>query len=646
MKSEFSNSIRQILRTPLRTGLFLVLISLSAALLTLGVALFRMSDMNMQRIEDVFVTMGLVSQNPVSYEPGSVWDAEMKESMEYSAPIYDKSVVPEDLLIDGVEYVIPPKHRPYYGAYDPSFTYPANAYIQLIAQTRDRLPIVEVTPLEDCVPDNTVRLKLVRELYGRNGIEGREIGDWETVLFCDHYNAEPQMLYAGKTYVMALAWRPSHQEWVDTHTGVEQLSGEFYPRDIGDIYVLSSQYEPDGQLIPDSMPILLAYEEVTDGFYDTPQGQRWLELAKAMDRLEHTIPVIPTDSTQLLMSFYVGNATIQEGRDITKEEYAEGQTVCLISQEFAKMHDYEIGDTVPLALYYADYRNSASQEYPPDGLPVGNPNHMLNAEGKCYEVFESHDYTVVGIYNEIIKASNSAGYDMAGYGVVIPSASVKNSDANNILDYGPLKGYNTVFQIPNGSVENFWEMWEKSGLAGPNNDRFKITIYDKGYTQIKEGLAQIKQVAFALFVVGLLVTVLILLFFCNLFIGKQKKRTAIERSLGMGKRACTVSLLSGVLMIVAIGSVLGSAVGYALSCLSTGILSTMSEWVSYSTEFSNWANSVATVENMRLATDPAGPILAVLCGVAVVVMALGISLVQIRSNLRAEPLKMLSTRDS
>jgi len=411
--------------------------------------------------------------------------------------------------------------------------------------------------------------------------------------------------------------------------------------------VISTQYTPDGQLIPDSMPIdSVYYEEVTPGFYDTPRGIRWLELAKAMDMAEHTIPVIPTDSTQLLMSFYNGNSTIIEGRDITPEEYEDGQTVCLISKEFAKMHGYGIGDTVPLPLCYADYWDSASRDFPPDGLQVGNPNHLLNAQGKCYDIFEKHDYTVVGIYNEINKVSNSRGYDMAGYGVVIPSLSVKNSDANNILDYGPMKGFNTVFQIPNGTVEKYMKLWEKASASGPAAGKLTITIHDKGYTQIKEGLIQIKQVAFALFVAGLLVTVLILLFFCSLFIGKQKKRTAIERSLGMGKRSCTVSLLSGVLAIVVCGSALGSAAGYALSGLSMKLLSDFSQWGSYSTEFSNWANSVTAGADMQLTADSAGPLVAVLCGLLIVLLALGISLVQIRGNLRSEPLKLLSTRDN
>jgi len=223
---EMGNSIRQILRTPLRSGLFLILISLSAALLTLGVVLYRTDEQNMRRLEKVFVTIGLVSQKPDSYETEEIWDAEKKEYTAYPTAAYDSFLSPDVLLFEGANYIQPPVHRPYYGAYDPSFTYPDNSYIRLIAQTRQQLPIVEVTPLEDCVPDHTVRLKLVRELYGLNGIEGRDVQDWETVLFCDHYNPNPQTLYAGKTYVMALQWKNSHQEWVDTHTGVDAMAGE------------------------------------------------------------------------------------------------------------------------------------------------------------------------------------------------------------------------------------------------------------------------------------------------------------------------------------------------------------------------------------------------------------------------------------
>lgn len=636
------NSIRQILRTPLRSAFFMILITLSAALLTIGAGMYRMSDQNMKRLEEVFTTIGTVSQTADRTETGHIWDAEKKKYIrEYTSPAYSHLLTPDVLDFSGANYIHPPEHRPYYGAYDPSFTYPDNSFIRLVAQTRERYPIVEVTPLEDCIPDHPVKLKLLRELYGRNGNEGREIGDWETVLFCDHDNPTPQKLYAGKTYVMALEWRPSHQDWIETHTGVDRLGGEFAPRADDAYYVISTQYTQDGTQIPDSMPLDVGYEEVTQGFYDTPRGQRWLELAKAMEMLEHTIPVIPTDSTGLLMSFYNGNSTIIDGRDISEKEYNDGDLVCLISQEFAKMHGYAIGDTVPIALYYADYRDSASRDFPPDGLPVGNPNHMLNAEGKCYSVFESHPYTIVGIYNEINKSSSSNGYDMAGYGVVIPGASVKNSDQNNILDYGPMKGYNTVFQIPNGSIESYMQNWEKQNTSG-----LVLTFYDKGYTQIKDGLTQIKQIALAMFITGFLITILILLFFCNLFIGKQKKRTAIERSLGMGKKDCTVSLLTGVMAVVLLGGTVGTFLGAILSGFAIQILTALTNGAQYSTAFSNWAHSVANTDAAQIPKSMASPLVALACWAFIVLLALSIAMLQIRGNLKSEPLKLLSSRDS
>ena len=142
------------------------------------------------------------------------------------------------------------------------------------------------------------------------------------------------------------------------------------------------------------------------------------------------------------------------------------------------------------------------------------------------------------------------------------------------------------------------------------------------------------------------IAVLILLFFCNLFIGKQKRRTAIERSLGMGKRSCTISLLTGVLAIVTLGSIVGCGAGYALSGAVMGLLSALSKSVSFSTEFSNWAQSTSDVTQMNLVTGMVSPLVPLICFTSVVLLSLGISLLQIRSNLRSEPLKLLSTPKS
>ncbi|MFT3983063.1 MAG: hypothetical protein QM697_04105 [Lachnospiraceae bacterium] len=636
-----SKSLRQLLRTPVRSLLFLLLITLAAALLSLGAGLFMMSEQNIKRLEDVFITIGTVQQIPDETTQTELWSAEKKELVSTGTVNKYNKIIPVDTLhFDDANYIYAPTRMPYYGAYHPDFTYRDDFYINLIAQTRDRFPILEVTPIKDCVPSEPVELKLVRELYGLNGTAGRSVQDWETILYCDHYNPNPPTLHKDTTYIMALEWGISHIQWKKTHTGADRLVGEYFPRSCDSNYVLSSQYTQDGQLIPDVLPMQTRWDIVTDGFYETPQGKRWLQLAKAMEMAEHTIPVIPTESTQLLMSFYNGNATIQEGRDISSEEYQNGQQVCLISQEFAKINGYKIGNRLPLPLYYADYRDSASRDFPPDSLPLGNPNHLLNAQGQCYDIFEEKSYLVVGIYNEINKASRSSGYDMAGYGVVIPAASIKNSDANNILDYGPMMGYNTVFQISNGTIDKFMKEWEKQGISG-----LEITFYDKGYTQLKEGLDQIKQIALAMFITGTLITILILLFFSNLFIGKQIKRTAIERSLGMGKLLCTTSLLSGILIIVLLGSILGNTIGYSLSQSTMEQLSGQSQEPIFSTEYSNWIDSGNSATEVQITTTPHGIATNIITGALVVALALFIALININSNLKSEPLKLLSKQN-
>lgn len=73
------------------------------------------------------------------------------------------------------------------------------------------------------------------------------------------------------------------------------------------------------------------------------------------------------------------------------------------------------------------------------------------------------------------------------------------------------------------------------------------------------------------------------------------------------------------------------------------LLSALSKSVSFSTEYSNWAQAAANAEQMKLVTGMVSPLIPLLSGASVILLALVISLVQIRGNLRSEPLKLLST---
>ena len=79
------------------------------------------------------------------------------------------------------------------------------------------------------------------------------------------------------------------------------------------------------------------------------------------------------------------------------------------------------------------------------------------------------------------------------------------------------------------------------------------------------------------------------------FIVKQKKRTAVERSLGMSKKQCRKSLIAGVLILTLAAAIVGSACGAV-------ILNTMdsnddiTETTEFSTDYSLWAANKPAAE--------------------------------------------------
>lgn len=260
---------------------------------------------------------------------------------------------------------------------------------------------------------------------------------------------------------------------------------------------------------------------------------------------------------------------------------------------------------------------------------------MLNAEGEAYPIFYEAEYTITGLYITV-GGGNSSGYTMAENEIVIPTKSIEASDKENIVAYGPMMGYNTSFQIPNGSIEKFKLAFQKLGY-----DDLEITFYDKGYTELKAGLDNIKSMAAILLASGLMATLLILIFFCNMFIAKQKKRTAIERSLGMSKYKCIHSMISGILFIVLIGSFIGSMAGFFLTNETASILTGQSY---YDTTYTIGSSNNNASEETKI--EYAHPILAfsIVTCVIIVLLALLLSYIVVASNLRYEPLELLSEK--
>ncbi len=532
------NSIRQMLRTPVKLAAFLSLITASSFLLTLGLNLFFISRETQKEAQNSFITIGTVEQKASNSGREALWDVTDKDYIYVSRKIYDAPISDSVLDIEGMPYIHKPKHQPVYGSYNENYIVrdPLGEVDDAWLGNEGQLAIVEVTPYEDSVPGEPVKMHLIRGLYGKAITDSRTDWFW----YCEHSNPNPEPLYAGTNYIMVVYLSFGKHEINGTMTRIEEY------RPYLNINAIR-QYTKDGTELFDSEAPEKYRDIVTEDFYETEQGQKWLAIVEGFRFANDLIPVIPTDSTHLIMPFYDGRCSVETGRDITETEYKEGAKVCLISDKFARNNGLSPGDTLPVTLYSSDY-------YLPS---IHLPELLVNAKLQPYEAFEDSTYTIAGVYRSLGSAHTTNIHKNA---VIIPAASVENSDENNIILYGPMQPYNTVFEIENGKIQEFMSKLSQSGIDG-----LDIRFYDGGYTELAQEFKNMRNMSVILLVLGIITTILIQVFFCWMFIVKQKRRVSIERSLGANKRKCTVSLLAGLLLVAALGCTAGSISGTILT---------------------------------------------------------------------------------
>lgn len=573
------NSMKQLYRTPVKLILFFLLTAASTALLIFGVNSWLETSKKLAETEKSFTTIGTVQQKESSTKVISVWDSSTKIYTNYNESVYD-TVLPVNMLEQkGLNYLNGPKKRPYYGALMTNYQ---TSQDTSNADMDSYLFIAEFTPIKDCVPSEPVRAKIVKVLYG-NVHGSKEF--W----FCDEHNDNPKPMKAGKTYIAYLLVSENTHLNAQVGTTVECQPYGNYP--------VSTQCDKDGRRMESVLNTDANYlqnnlwEEVTKDFYTTGRGKYWLNFIESLKMFKKTLPVLPTDSLTLLPSFHKGESSIVNGREIAQKEYENGDPVCLVTEQFAQLNGLKVGDSVTLPLLFADYSSSPGHTYGYNGGAYDFS--LINARGELYQPFWKAQYKIVGIYRFTGKQaifSNSS--EMGRDEVIIPAKSVKASDENNIVDYGPMQSGTTSFQIPNGSISEF----EKSFQKLPESAFLKIEYDDNGYEQVSGNLKSTQNVAILLSVVGLLSSLAILVFLMYFFIVRQKKRTAMERSLGMSKRQCRVSLISGMMILTLLGVSTGSIGSAIVGDRLSGYGENSATAATYSMKYSSWAQEKADVK--------------------------------------------------
>lgn len=609
-------SLKQLLRTPVKAVLFFLLMTAATALLVLGANLWAQTQAQMDAVEKQFTTLGTVEQKPNRTQMRTGWDAADGAYYSEAEPVYDSVISADVLDFDGANYLKAPEKRLYY-----------LADLQGLA-VRDGgtalfYPVVEFTPAETAVPDHPIKVYVQRFLYPEAENQNNEY----EIYVCDHWTENPAPLEAGKTYVAYTNVIVNHHENAKSSIEYALIAAE-----------RSTQCDAGGNLLESDMQTR-TFDEVTAGFYETERGQYWLELSKALSMWDTTAPVLPVTDTALLPSFHDRTVYVREGRTFSAEDLENGAAVCLVSEEFARKNGLSIGDKVELPLYGVNEKDSPHRTFG-DGSGLRTFS-LLNAQNRAYTPFWTAKYEIIGTYYSVGTYGKPAGsIEMALNLFLIPANSVKADFAGNIVDSGPMQRATTSFQIPNGTVDNYITAYNRN-VPAEVRENLEITFDDNGYSQIIGGLLNMRYVAIILFAAGLLSALAILVLLLYFFIVKQKKRTAIERSLGMSKAQCRVSLMAGILVLALVASVIGVGIGAVL--LQSNVLTdtAQSETEEIDTTFSIWAKGQTEVTEPE--TDATVPVAVyVFIPVCLLVFIFLLSLVLVNRNLKTEPILLLS----
>lgn len=651
-------SIRQLLRTPVKTVLFVLLLAAVSIMLVFGSVLYLQTQAHIEAVEEQYTTLGMVTQRP-SYTRRVSWEYGCGAQGSAIYDVYEK-IIPVDVLdFPGADYVLPPEERLFYMGQvgvatlgmEGTVVRPDGIVFVSNKPGPDDPALLELEALEDSAGGAPVSMRVLQQLYGYK-IPGGPL------TLCQHYSSEPIPIEAGEKYMAVVQREFCH----------EHNEPEYVP--MPSIY--SSQYDPDGTPAQgDALQFHLFYQDEDGSFVTshTPGGSpvdfkrmgtmirhedesysfgSWLELVNNLRNKNTYYPAIATNNMDLLPSWQAKRLKIKDGRAITQEEFDEGAHVCLVPESWNRKHDgRDFNQFVPGPTSELRFPiKMALKNYPASKFDtLGNdtyfdPFSFFNSDGKTYVTYAGGAYQIVGTFTMDLEGLDTGDIDLAANCMIIPAKSLGDKQQENIAYYGPMTGTYVSFQIPNGSISEFDR---KLHEAVPEADLLEITYSDNGYEQVMPPLERTRTAALLLCAVGAASAVAVIVLLLYFFIIRERRRTAIERGLGMTKRQCRVSLMAGILALALLGTVLGSLAGAAVmnTVNLDGGVDQESSYSVYRTKYSDWTNKwnqVVEVQDVKPV-----PLLALAAGIPLVLLILiaVLSLVMVGSNLRVEPIVIL-----
>lgn len=319
-----------------------------------------------------------------------------------------------------------------------------------------------------------------------------------------------------------------------------------------------------------SYPCILPY---TEDFWETGAGAYFQDAIDICRVNGNALTAVTTEDLSLYRPFYNGGVYVEAGRSFTAADYENGNRVCLVSAYLAQLNGWQLGDTLDLSFFEAQYgfssKASAITSY---YEPLVETYHEATGAYTQYiedRFIDGGAYEIIGFYAGKV-VTNDTWYGDVQYPkdtgidcrvVIVPENSVSS------LPEVPLSQYNTIILLDDEQVTEFMSAMEDTGLLELQDNQYKLKfdIYDQGLGTMKQSLRQLDTVSRLTVYLAVAAAVVVVLLLAVLTVLQNRRQIATLRSLGVKKRQLPAVVLSGLLLVCLLGAVLGGVLGHTAS---------------------------------------------------------------------------------
>ena len=429
------------------------------------------------------------------------------------------------------------------------------------------MDVYNIPPEEDIVPLREDVLSFTGELYERDGSMPFEVG--KTYLIRGMYGDYP-IGFAG------------FEEVINEETGKKErrmlakraedlgrsftfgCQGGLIFSSISNMGVTSGvqnfvkerlQY-PDSELCywttpEECWPYYAEYEGDWRDYLETEEGRVWKEEIIPNFEMNHaSATVILTNNLYSLYNFNAGDASILEGRAFEKEEYKNGDAVCLVSASYAKLNGYDVGDVIRLDYYDTDYQREMYGEGILSARSATTVQRFPLTENTRMDI--QKDYTIIGIYTS--PEWSAGNHSFHADTIFVPKSSLPGMDTY----VGKSMPMLHSIVIQNGSIEAFEAHMAANDMAGA------YLYFDQGYSEAAATVQTMIDNSMRLMLVGIAMFILASLLFLLLFARRVAAVIRSMRLLGVPKKQTWLECLGTLFTQEIIAVLLGNALAVIL----------------------------------------------------------------------------------